>query len=218
MGAAVPRIACGSGSLRRFLRLRQRGNRFLGLIALVPVHAGGTAHIPVTLFSVLDQARTNDTRGFPPDSPPKPPIVATPAKMLGTAPVPYVTDQRLKGYLDSYQLHREQMCLAVMAIDKRFSDVRPRHPRGGPDGARDIEAVFKESLRAFGAVGFVNRANASRQGHRTTRVARVYFPRATCRFANNSNRVMRDDNNMQFRKTKERIKCKTPAVSSRLAK
>jgi hypothetical protein len=25
---------------------------------------------------------------FPPDSPPKAPIVATPAKMLGTAPVP----------------------------------------------------------------------------------------------------------------------------------
>ena len=77
--------------------------------------------------------------------------------------MPYVTDERLKGYLDTNQLHREQMCLAVMAIDKRFSDVRPRHPRGGRDGARDIEAVFKGVLRVFGAVGFVNQANDSKE-------------------------------------------------------
>ena len=75
--------------------------------------------------------------------------------------VPYETDQRLKSYLDTNQMHREQMCLAVMAIDKRFSDVRPRHPRGGPDGARDIEAIFNGVQRAFGAVGFVNQATDS---------------------------------------------------------
>jgi hypothetical protein len=73
----------------------------------------------------------------------------------------YETDERLKSYLDTNQMHREQMCLAVMAIDRRFSDVRPRHPRGGPDGARDIEAFFNGVQRVFGAVGFVNQATDS---------------------------------------------------------
>jgi hypothetical protein len=72
--------------------------------------------------------------------------------------MPYETDERLKSYLDTNQLAREQMCLAILRIDKRFSDVRPRHPRGGPDGARDIEAIFNGAQRVFGAVGFVNQA------------------------------------------------------------
>lgn len=75
--------------------------------------------------------------------------------------MPYDTDERLKGYLDTNQMHREQMCLAVMAIERRFTDVRPRHPRGGRDGARDIEALFNGAQRTFGAVGFVNQANDS---------------------------------------------------------
>jgi hypothetical protein len=45
----------------------------------------------------------------------------------------YGTDERLKGYLDTNQLQRERMCVAVLAIDKRFTNVRPWHPRGGPD-------------------------------------------------------------------------------------
>ena len=73
----------------------------------------------------------------------------------------YETDQRLKNYLDTNQLARERLCLAVLAIDKRFSDVKPRHPRGGPDGGRDIEAVFRSSETAFAAVGFLNEANDS---------------------------------------------------------
>jgi len=73
----------------------------------------------------------------------------------------YQTDERLKSYLDTNQLHREQMCLAVLAIDKRFSDVRPRHPRGGPDGGRDIEAIFNGVQRTYAASGFVNQANDS---------------------------------------------------------
>lgn len=73
----------------------------------------------------------------------------------------YETDERLKGFLDTNQLFREQMCLAVLAIDKRFSNVRPRHPRGGPDGGRDLEAVFNGSQNAFGAVGFISQANDS---------------------------------------------------------
>jgi hypothetical protein len=75
--------------------------------------------------------------------------------------MPYETDERLKSYLDTNQMHREQMCLAVLSIDRRFSDVRPRHPRGGPDRARDIEAVFNGIQRLFGAVGFVNQATDS---------------------------------------------------------
>jgi len=77
--------------------------------------------------------------------------------------LPYQTDERLKSYLDTNQLHREQMCRAILAIDKRFSDVRPRHPRGGPDGGRDIEAVYRGDQITFGAVGFVNQANDSNE-------------------------------------------------------
>lgn len=68
----------------------------------------------------------------------------------------YETDERLKSYLDTNQLHREQLCLAVLALDQRFTNVRPRHPRGGPDGGRDIEAQFRGTELAYGAVGFAN--------------------------------------------------------------
>jgi hypothetical protein len=73
--------------------------------------------------------------------------------------LPFDTDERLKGYLDTNQLHREQICRAVLAIDKRFTNVVPRHPRGGPDAGRDIEALFRGDQRTFGAVGFVNQAS-----------------------------------------------------------
>ncbi len=81
--------------------------------------------------------------------------------------MPYQTDERLKSYLDTNQLHREQMCRAILAIDKRFSDVRPRHPRGGPDGGRDLDAVYRGNQIAYGAVGFVNQANDSPEQKRT---------------------------------------------------
>jgi hypothetical protein len=77
--------------------------------------------------------------------------------------LPYQTDEKLKNYLDTNQLHREQMCRAVLATDKRFSDVRPRHPRGGPDGGRDMQAMYREDQTAFGAVGFINQANDSNE-------------------------------------------------------
>lgn len=81
--------------------------------------------------------------------------------------MPYHTDERLKSYLDTNQLHREQMCRAILAIDKRFTDVRPRHPRGGPDGGRDIEAVYRGDQVTYGAVGFVNQANDSEEQKKT---------------------------------------------------
>lgn len=77
--------------------------------------------------------------------------------------MPYQTDERLKSYLDTNQLHREQMCLAILSIDKRFSEVRPRHPRGGPDGGRDIEAIFRHEQHAFAAIGFINQADDSEE-------------------------------------------------------
>lgn len=81
--------------------------------------------------------------------------------------MPYQTDDRLKSYLDTNQLHREQMCRAILSIDKRFTDVRPRHPRGGRDGGRDIEAIYRENQKAYGAVGFVNQANNSKEQKKT---------------------------------------------------
>ncbi|VVP26998.1 hypothetical protein PS903_04057 [Pseudomonas fluorescens] len=81
----------------------------------------------------------------------------------------YETDERLKSYLDTNQLHREQICLAILALDKRFTNVRPRHPRGGPDGGRDIEAQFRGADLAYGAVGFVNQAADIEEKKRTIR-------------------------------------------------
>jgi hypothetical protein len=81
--------------------------------------------------------------------------------------LPYQTDEHLKSYLDTNQLYREQMCRAILSVDKRFTDVRPRHPRGGRDGGRDIEAIYRDEQIAFGAVGFVNQANDSEEQKRT---------------------------------------------------
>jgi hypothetical protein len=83
--------------------------------------------------------------------------------------VAYETDEKLKGYLDTNQLHREQLCLAILALDKRFTNVRPRHPRGGPDGGRDIEAQFRGTELAYGAVGFVNQAADVEEKKKTIR-------------------------------------------------
>ena len=79
----------------------------------------------------------------------------------------YQTDEHLKSFLDTNQLFREQMCLAILNLDKRFSDIKPRHPRGGPDKGRDIEAVYKQTMRCFCAVGFINQANDSVEQKRT---------------------------------------------------
>lgn len=79
----------------------------------------------------------------------------------------FSTDEKLKSYLDSNQMYREQMCLALLSIDKRFSEVKPMHPRGGPDGGKDIEAIYKDEQKAFGAVGFINQANDSNEQKKT---------------------------------------------------
>ena len=66
------------------------------------------------------------------------------------------TDERIKCWLDANQLSRERLCQAILSIDKRFSNVKPRHPRGGPDGGRDLEAIYDNKYETFGAVGFMN--------------------------------------------------------------
>ncbi len=75
--------------------------------------------------------------------------------------MPTETDIRLRSWLDANQLSREQMSRAVIALDPHYSDVRPRHPAGGPDGGRDIEAIYDGERIAYGAVGFQNSANDS---------------------------------------------------------
>jgi hypothetical protein len=77
--------------------------------------------------------------------------------------MPTETDVRLRSQLDSNQRDREQMCRSVLALDPHYSDVRHRHPSGGPDGGRDIEAVFDGERVAYGAVGFHNGANDSNE-------------------------------------------------------
>lgn len=69
---------------------------------------------------------------------------------------PRITDERLRSWLDTNQLDRERLCLAVLALDRRFIDVQPRQPRGGPDGGRDIQAHLSDGRAVWGAVGFQN--------------------------------------------------------------
>ncbi len=47
------------------------------------------------------------------------------------------------------------MCLGILALDRNYSDIRPRRPEGGPDGGRDIECR-RLGEKCFGAVGFKN--------------------------------------------------------------
>ena len=61
------------------------------------------------------------------------------------------------------------MCRALLALDPHYTDVRPRHPSGGPDGGRDIEAIYGGDRQVFGAVGFVNGANDSEEQRRQMR-------------------------------------------------
>jgi hypothetical protein len=79
------------------------------------------------------------------------------------------TDRALKDRLNSNQVSRERMCLEILQIQSKFTDVRPRLPTGGPDGGRDIEATYNDELRVLGAVGFLNNATDTRQHRRQIR-------------------------------------------------
>ena len=75
----------------------------------------------------------------------------------------YETETRLKSYLDTNQQGRERMCLQILALDKNYSDIHPRHPKGGKDQGRDIEATYKDDVLCFCGVGFVNGACDSKE-------------------------------------------------------
>lgn len=74
---------------------------------------------------------------------------------------PRETEQRLRSWLDANQLQRERLCIQLLPLFGNYSDVQPRRPKGGPDGARDIQAVYNGSIVVWGAVGFRNSANDS---------------------------------------------------------
>ena len=71
--------------------------------------------------------------------------------------LPRQTDERLKSWLNGNQPSRERMCLGILALDRSYSDIRPRRPEGGSDGGRDLECK-RLGLACFGAVGFLNNA------------------------------------------------------------
>jgi hypothetical protein len=69
---------------------------------------------------------------------------------------PRLTEERLRYYLDSNQVMRERMCLALLPLLGAFTEARPRRPKGGADGARDIECAYQGKTPTWGAVGFRN--------------------------------------------------------------
>ena len=71
------------------------------------------------------------------------------------------TDERLRSWLDTNQLARERLCQAILSLASRFHEVRPRNPRGGPDGGRDLEAIFHDGRKVWAAIGFQNSVSDS---------------------------------------------------------
>jgi hypothetical protein len=69
-----------------------------------------------------------------------------------------MTEERLRTWIINHA-DRERLCISVLTLDRRFSGVKPRRPKGGPDGARDIQALFDNQSIVWGAVGF--RANVT---------------------------------------------------------
>jgi hypothetical protein len=81
---------------------------------------------------------------------------------------PRLTEERLRSWLDARQTERERMCLGVLSLDRRYTDVQPRRPKGGPDGGRDIQATFRGEV-VWGAVGFRNQVSDSPEDRREAR-------------------------------------------------
>ncbi len=79
---------------------------------------------------------------------------------------PRLTEERLRYHLDSNQVMRERLCLALMPLIGPYTRERPRRPKGGPDGGRDIEAIHEGSTVAWGAVGFRNGGGNDEQARR----------------------------------------------------
>lgn len=73
---------------------------------------------------------------------------------------PKLTEERLRNHLDSNQVMRERMCLALLPLLGPYTREQPRRPKGGPDGGRDIEAIYQGTIPVWGAVGFRNGGGA----------------------------------------------------------
>lgn len=75
-----------------------------------------------------------------------------------------LTDERLRTWLDGNQPNRERMCAQLLSLLGNYEQITPRRPRGGPDGGRDLQAVFIPNQKeVFGAVGFRNSPSDSRE-------------------------------------------------------
>ncbi|MDB5318861.1 MAG: hypothetical protein JWN40_492 [Phycisphaerales bacterium] len=70
-----------------------------------------------------------------------------------------LTEERLRTWVLA-QADRERLCLALLPMLGGYTDARPRRPKGGPDGARDIEAMLGD-LVIWGGVGFRNAVSDS---------------------------------------------------------
>lgn len=57
------------------------------------------------------------------------------------------------------------MCIAILGITPGYTNIEPRRPEGGPDGARDIQCQMQGET-CFGAVGFKNNACDSEKQRR----------------------------------------------------
>ncbi|WP_155905045.1 hypothetical protein [Methylopila sp. M107] len=68
----------------------------------------------------------------------------------------------MKDFLNTNQAQRERMCLEVLATLVGYSDAHARLPKGGPDGGRDLQALYN-GTQCYGAVGFVNDATDLKQ-------------------------------------------------------
>jgi len=75
----------------------------------------------------------------------------------------YKTTEKLKSFLDTNQYKRENLCRGVAGLDGRFVRLRNVHPRGGPDGGKDFLGETTDGLLVFGAVGFKNQADDSKE-------------------------------------------------------
>ncbi|WP_337170174.1 hypothetical protein [Gemmatimonas aurantiaca] len=89
--------------------------------------------------------------------------------MSSSSSSPNETDHRLRYWLDTNQQDRERLCLALLSLDSRFRNITPRHPQGGPDGGRDIEATMDDGRKVWIAVGFKNNTSDSSADVRSVR-------------------------------------------------
>jgi hypothetical protein len=78
-------------------------------------------------------------------------------------PDPRRTEERLRNYLDTRQPDREGMCLALLPTFGPYTCATPRRPKGGPDGGRDIEAMYDGNVTTWCGIGFRNGGGSDKE-------------------------------------------------------